>query len=147
MTSMSAADAAIGCWDSKVHWNFWRPQTAIQNADLDGNDATAVDASWTSLAATPGYPDNPSGYNCLAAGMMYSAREFFRTDRVSYVLNNPASTPATSRTYQRFTDFVDDAVYGRILIGLHFRSADAQGAWLGKKVAQWVSKRYFEALD
>ena len=83
LTSMSSADAAIGCWDSKVHWNFWRPQTAIQLADTDGNDATAPDTTWTSLVATPGYPDVPSGYNCIAASMMYSARAFFGTDKVS----------------------------------------------------------------
>ena len=27
-------------------------------------------------------------------------------------------------------------IEGRILNGYHFRSADVQGAWLGKKVAQ-----------
>ena len=147
MTSMSSADAAIGCWDSKVHWNFWRPQTAIQLADTDGNDATAPDTTWTSLVATPGYPDVPSGYNCIAASMMYSARAYFGTNKVSFTLNNTASIPPTSRSYDRFTDFVDDAIVGRILIGLHFRSADEQGAWLGRKVAQWVTKHEFDALD
>jgi hypothetical protein len=147
MTSMSAADAAIGCWNNKVHWSNWRPQTAIQNAHLDGNDATARDAGWTSRIANPGYPDNPSGYNCLAAAYMYGARAFFGTDWVSFELNNPGSTPPTQRSYERFSDFVDDAVVGRILIGLHFRSADTQAAWLGRKVAAWVAKHEFRPVD
>jgi hypothetical protein len=147
LTSMSAADAAIGCWYNKVYWSNWRPQTAIQNAHLDGNDATARDADWTSRVANPGYPDNPSGFNCLAAAYMYGARAFFGTDKVSFELKNPASTPPTERSYERFSDFVDDAVFGRILIGLHFRSADAQGAWLGRKVAAWVAKHEFRPVD
>jgi hypothetical protein len=141
--SVSGADAVIGCWESKVHWSFWRPLTAIQLAADDGNPATEADATWTSLVPSPGYPDNPSGYNCIAASTMHAARLFFGTDRVSFTLNNPASTPPTVRDYHRLTDVIDDAVDGRVLIGLHFRSADTQGAWLGKKVAQWVNRHEF----
>jgi hypothetical protein len=32
-------------------------------------------------------------------------------------------------------------------MGIHFRTPDEQGAWLGKKVAQWVAKNYFEPVD
>jgi hypothetical protein len=141
--SMSGADAVIGCWESKVHWSFWRPQTAIQLADTDGNPATEADAAWTSLVPAPGYPDNPSGYNCIAAATVYSARLFFGTDHVAFTLNNPGSTPPTVREYHRFSDVIRDAIDGRVLIGLHFRSADTQGAWLGKKVAQWVNRHEF----
>jgi hypothetical protein len=143
MTSFSGADGVIGCWESKVHWSFWRPLTAIWNAADDGNAATAADPTWTSLVPAPGYPDNPSGYNCVAASTMYAARMFFRTDRISFTLNNPASVPPTVREYHRLTDVIDDAIDGRVLIGLHFRSADVQGAWLGKKVAQWVYRHEF----
>jgi hypothetical protein len=145
--SMSGGDAVIGCWESKVHWSFWRPLTAIREAANDGNPATEADPAWTSLVPAPGYPDNPSGYNCIAASTMYAARLFFGTDRISFTLNNPASTPATVREYHRLTDVIDDAVDGRVLIGLHFRSADTQGAWLGKKVAQWVNRHEFGPVE
>ena len=141
--SVSGADAVIGCWESKVHWSFWRPYTAIRLAADDGNPATEADPAWTSLVPAPGYPDNPSGYNCVAASTMHAARLFFGTDRISFTLNNPASVPATVREYHRLTDVIDDAVDGRVLIGLHFRSADTQAAWLGKKVAQWVDRHEF----
>jgi hypothetical protein len=147
MTSVSSADAVIGCWESKVHWNFWRPLTAIQNGADDGNAATAADPTWTSLVPAPGYPDNPSGYNCVAASTMHAARLFFGTDRISFTLHNGASTPPTVREYDRLTDVIDDAIDGRVLIGLHFRSADVQGAWLGKKVAQWVDRHEFRPVE
>ena len=147
LVSVSAGDAVIGCWESKVHWSFWRPYTAIRGAASDGNPGTQADPDWTSLVAAPGYPDNPSGYNCIAASMMYSARLFFGTDRMSFTVNNPGSTPPTVRHYERFSGVIRDAIEGRILIGLHFRSADVQGAWLGKKVAQWVYRHEFRPAD
>jgi hypothetical protein len=146
MASVSGADASIGCWESKVHWSNWRPLTAIQNGGHDGNPATPGDSTWTSLVPAPGYPDNPSGYNCIAAATMHAARLFFGRDRISFTLHNTASTPPMDRAYRRFSDVIDDAIDGRVLIGLHFRSADVQGAWLGKQVARWVNRHEFRPV-
>ena len=38
-------------------------------------------------------------------------------------------------------------IEGRILNGFHFRTADVNGAWIGKKAAQWINKHYFEPAD
>ena len=48
-STLAAADAAIGCWDDKYYWNFWRPMAAIREADTDGNPATVADPSWRPL--------------------------------------------------------------------------------------------------
>jgi hypothetical protein len=145
MTSFSTADALISCWNNKQRYVSWRPQTAINLADEDGNPATVGDANWKSLFPTPGYPDNPSGYNCLAAGMMNAGREYFGTDFVSFDLK--AAAPAATRSYTRFSDYVRDAIDGRILTGFHFRHADVNGAWIGKKAAQWVAKHEFAPVN
>jgi hypothetical protein len=142
MAEISSADAFIACWNNKNAFLFWRPQTAIRLAADDGNDATEADPSWSSLFPTPGYPDAPSGYNCFAAAMMHSARAFFGTDFVAFDLKGPST-----RHYERFTDYVRDAIDGRILTGFHFRSADVQGAWIGKKAAQWVDRHFFAPVD
>jgi hypothetical protein len=39
---MTVADAAIVAWDTKYHYNHWRPYTGIHNADADGNWAVSV---------------------------------------------------------------------------------------------------------
>jgi hypothetical protein len=143
MTSMSTADSLIACWENKDHWNFWRPQTAIQLADTDGNPATEADPTWTSLGANPGYPDPPSGFNCLVSGAMNAARAYFGTNIMTFDLTSVGATPVT-RHYTRFSGPINDAIEGRILIGIHFRRADVQGAWLGQKVARYLSTHYFE---
>ena len=83
-TTISAADALIGCWDNKEHWLQWRPQTAIRLADQDGNPDTVADPNWTAQFQNPGYPDNPSGFNCFTAGFFYAARQYFGTDQMSF---------------------------------------------------------------
>jgi hypothetical protein len=155
--SMAGADALISCWNNKKLWAAWRPQTAIHEAANDGNPLTEPDANWLSLFQTPGYPDEPSGYNCYTGGFWQSARYFFGTDKYDFSLSspgvaanaaigNPVGVPGSTRSYGRFTDVIRDTIEGRILNGFHFRTADEHGAWIGKKTAQWVDKHFFEAV-
>ena len=59
---VAMADAAIGCWDAKYTYNFWRPITAIQELADDGNpfddtrprvDAALHDAGASRLSLGP----------------------------------------------------------------------------------------------
>ena len=42
MTNLAAADGAIGCWNDKWHWSFWRPITAVR---AGGNGRQSGDGS------------------------------------------------------------------------------------------------------
>ena len=139
MTSMSGADSLINCWAEKAHWNFWRPTTAIRRADTDGNDATAADTGWTALGTLPPYPDEPSGANCVYSGVLNAAKAFFGSDAAEFELAGNGST----RQYSRFTDVIPDMIEARILLGIHFRRADVNGALLGKSVAEFVDANFF----
>ena len=67
MLNMSGADAAIGCWDDKEFWGFWRPITAIRLGDTTATERRSAIPAWTSLLAAPRIPDHPSGFNCQPA--------------------------------------------------------------------------------
>ena len=43
-------------------------------------------------------------------------------------------------------DVVDDTIEARVLQGLHFRSADVQGAKIGQNVAHWLNKHFFRPV-
>ena len=146
MTSISAADSLIACWKNKDTFLSWRPQTAIRDTADDGNPATQPDQTWTSLAGNPGYPDHPSGFNCVVSGTMNAARAFFKTNSMEFSLTSVGATPVT-RNYKQLSGPIKDAIDGRVYIGIHFRSADEQGAWLGKKVANWATKHFFQPVD
>jgi hypothetical protein len=51
--NMSTADTIISVWYTKYVDGFWRPSTAINLADTDGNPATDPDPSWVPLIPTP----------------------------------------------------------------------------------------------
>ena len=141
--SMAGADGAIGCWTDKAFWSFWRPVTAIHEGDNDGNRRTAGDASWTSLIPSPPYPDHVSGYNCYTGAIMNTAKAFFG-NRFAFSLTAPVAGVPVTRNYQRFTDVPKDTIDARVLLGIHFRAPDVQGAKLGKEVARWLDKHYFQ---
>lgn len=142
MLNVSGADAAIACWDDKEYWAFWRPITAIRTSD--GDPKTLGDPGWTPFVDNPPYPDHPSGYNCQSGAFMNAAKSFFGGD-VAFSLTANLTTGPVTRTYDRFTDLVDDTIDARIYLGIHFRSADVDGAWIGKRAAHWVAGHEFRS--
>ena len=54
LVAIATDDAFIAVFDAKYHYNFWRPITAIRNADLSDNPATSREAE---LAAARRYAD------------------------------------------------------------------------------------------
>ena len=149
MTSMSGADSLINCFAEKAHWGFWRPTTAIQLADTDGNPDTELEAGWTALVAVPPYPDEPSGANCAYSGVMNSAKAFFGSDQAEFDITSPGAgtvggvSTASTRHYTRFTDVIPDVIESRILLGFHFRRGDVNGALLGQRIADFVDRNFF----
>jgi hypothetical protein len=139
LANLAGADAGIRAWNSKKHYNFWRPITAIQQllpADNDGNPQTEADATWTSLIATPPYPDYTSGANNLSGSFTTIASRFFHADKVTFKVATtaPQAIP-NERTYHRFSDLADDVVEARIYLGIHFRFADTEARREGTRVA------------
>jgi PAP2 superfamily len=160
LVNLAAADASIACWNDKYHWNFWRPRAAIREADTDGNPATTADPSWESLFAattattpplgTPPFPDHPSGHGCLSGGVLQAMADFFGRDKVAFtVVSNRTlnGVPIPPRRFERFSDARTEIVNARVWGGIHFRTADMQGAMLGRKVARYVRKNYFRPID
>ena len=135
------ADSLIACWDAKFSFNFWRPVTAIQHGETDGNDLTAPDSTWEPLAITPNFPEYPSGHTCATAAVAHTIEDFFLHD-----LFIPARNIVTGeeRFYRKANDVVDEVIEARMLLGLHFRSADEDGADIGRKVARQIRSRWFK---
>jgi hypothetical protein len=141
MVDLAAADAAIGCWNNKYRWNFWRPITAIREAASDGNPLTAPDPDWTPLfdpatlpgLITPPFPDHPSGHNCAAGSILGSLLSFFGTDRVPFSATSTLTN--TTRNWDSLSDALRENINARVWAGIHFRTADLAGAALGLRVA------------
>jgi hypothetical protein len=138
---LTGADAAIACFNDKAHWGTWRPITAIREADTDGNPATVADPGWTPLIATPPFPEHPSGHGCMSGSIASTLRSYFGSDRVRF--SATSATSGTTRTFTGFSDALDEVVDARVWAGIHFRTADEQGATIGAQVAHWSRTHYF----
>jgi hypothetical protein len=144
MLNLTAADAAINGWNDKYYWDFWRPWNAIPRAAEDGNPATEPDASWRALITAP-YPDHPSGHLSLDGAYLNILQSWFG-DKVPFVVTS-VQFPGETRAFDRFSDALAQIIDARIWAGLHYRTADIQAQILGRKVAHYMSKHYFQPLD
>jgi PAP2 superfamily len=145
MLNLSGADAAINCWNDKYYWDFWRPWQAIHEADRDGNPATEPDPSWTALITAP-YPEHPSGHLCLDGAHLEVLQMFFGTDKIRFGVTSSRFGGET-RYFDRFSEPLKEIIDARIWAGLHYRTADVQAQILGRKVAHYMAKHYFQPLD
>jgi hypothetical protein len=145
LSTLAIADAVIACWESKRHYVFWRPITAIREGDKDGNDQTTGDPTWEPLLNTPPYPDYTSGANNVVGALTRTLELFFGRDDVPFtaVSESPQADPKT-RTYQRFSELAQDTVEVRIYHGVHFRFADEAGRTQGRAVAEWVFANFLQ---
>jgi hypothetical protein len=159
MTNLAAADGSIGCWNDKAYWSFWRPITAIREAASDDNPATEADPNWLPLfdpsvpvsgapLVTPGFPDHPAGHTCISGATVHALQAFFGTDKVFFTAtsNKCSPAPCPARSFDRFSDALKEIIDARVWGGIHFRTADVQGAVLGKKVVQYMEKHYFQPV-
>jgi hypothetical protein len=142
LVNLSIADAIIGCWDAKYTYSSWRPITAIQLGDTDGNDATFSDSTWTPLITTPPFPEYPSAHSCAsgAAGRILS--QTFGEETSFDVVSN--GMPGVKRHFNSFTAALAEVMNARVFGGIHFRTACVDGTALGFAVGDYVASHALE---
>ena len=91
MYSVVASDAGTACMNAKYHFAFWRPYTAIHDADTDGNPDTVADPNWIPLAVTPSHPEYPANHGCVTEAVMDAMTAFFETDEIPFSVTSPVT--------------------------------------------------------
>ena len=148
IASLAMADAGITAWDTKFHYVFWRPVTAVQEADNDGNPDTVGDPNWQPFINTPNYPEYSSGANNVTGAVTRILALYFGSDEMTFsVTTTNAAAPQQTRTYNRFSDAAADVVNVRVYQGIHFRFADVIARKQGRHVAQWVFGHFLRPVD
>ena len=141
---VAQADVIVACFDSKYHYNAWRPRVAIPQADLDDNAATTADATWLPFVPTPNHPEYPAAHTCADGALAEVLNRYFGTKRVSFDVNSTVT--GTTRHYDNTDAYVRDIALARIYGGMHFRTSTADGAEIGTRVARWVMRTHFRPL-
>ena len=139
LVNLGMADAIIGCWDAKYYYSFWRPITAIQLADTDGNANTTADGSWTPLITTPAFPEYPSAHSCVSGAATQILSATFGQE-TSFTVGSNAMLGVTRR-FTNFSAALEEIKNARVFGGIHFRTACVDGTALGIAVGDYVMGR------
>jgi hypothetical protein len=135
-------DGMIAVFDSKYHYNFWRPITAIRNGDQDGNDATERDAAWVPLIDVPLHPEYPSAHSILAGAVGTVLQADLGKGPVPVLATTSPTAKGVTRRYSRVEDFTQEVGQARIYEGIHFRFSTEAGLAMGQKIGELAAGRW-----
>jgi len=135
LASMAAADSFIAVFDAKYHYNFWRPITAIRNADLSQNPATPRDATWQPMGETPMHPEYPCAH-CISASAVAATLRAVVGDDVGEISVTSSTAPGVTRRWIRLSDYADEVSNARVWAGFHYRFSTEAGKDMGRKIGE-----------
>ena len=145
LVAMATADALTAIFDAKYAYNFWRPVTAIRNADTDGNQATDRDPAWEPFIATPMHPEYPCAH-CISQSAAATVLEAFFGNSIPPVKLTSATAPGVTRSFTRLSDYVTEVIDARVYDGVHYRTSGEVGAAMGRKIGEYTVQNYFKPL-
>ena len=142
VAAMAMDDGLVAVFDAKYTYNLWRPVTAIRNGDIDGNDATERDPSWTPFIDTPMHPEYPCAH-CIVSASLGAVLEAELAGRPSPKLSSTSSTAGgVERTWSSVDEFVREVAVARIYDGVHYRNSTQVGSAMGKKIGELAVKSF-----
>ena len=112
LVTMATADSIIASWDTKIHYNVWRPVTAIRQAENDGNPETQPNLTWTPFFNTPNYPDYTSGANNIGAAAASILQHLFGDQTGLHTVQQRRRAPCRGRIRASLTSAATSSTPG-----------------------------------
>lgn len=141
LLNVAMADGGIAAWDAKYTFNFWRPVTAIEAGDTDGNSATLGDPAWVPLLVTPAFPEYISGHSTFSGAAATVLAAFYGTDAIGFSIGADA-LPGVIRSFNGFWETAEECGMSRIYGGIHYPFSDDDGLATGKAIGNYVFSHF-----
>ncbi|HEX4934943.1 MAG TPA: vanadium-dependent haloperoxidase [Gemmatimonadaceae bacterium] len=139
LLQMGEFDSYASSLESKYHYNFWRPVTAVARAATDGNPRTQAAAGWDVLVfPTPPIPDYPSAH-AEAGGTAAAVIEAVVPGKGPRIATTSASLPFVTRTFASVAEAAQENADSRIYVGYHFRLATEVGLGQGRLIGEYIA--------
>ncbi len=144
---MAFDDAAQAMVVAKLHYNYWRPITAIRNGANDGNELTQPDPDWLPLLPTPNFSEYPCGHCTVAAAIaeVMTAETGNRPANGVRIMSQaiPTSVVQALPSWDQWAQEVSDS---RIYGGVHYRFSNEAGEQIGRRAARIVLAKVMQPL-
>ncbi|HUG11352.1 MAG TPA: vanadium-dependent haloperoxidase, partial [Opitutaceae bacterium] len=140
LLAMAGADGLISSMEGKFYYDLWRPVTAIQMGNLDGNAKTWSEPTWATFIATPPYPSYPSNHASGSGASIAVLEDAFGKRGHSFSVSTP-SVPDVVLNYATFEDIGVDIDDARVFGGIHFRFDQVAGRKQGTQVGHHILQR------
>ncbi|MBL8984416.1 MAG: vanadium-dependent haloperoxidase [Gemmatimonadetes bacterium] len=138
LLQMAQFDVYATTMESKYHYDFWRPVTAVERAATDNNPATAPSAGWEVVAfPTPPIPEYPSAH-ASAGGCAAAVLNAIAPGPTTFTATSQ-SLPGVTRSFSSVTAAARENALSRIYVGYHFRHAVEVGLQQGTAVGRHVA--------
>ena len=135
-------DAIIAVMDAKYNYMFWRPVTAIRNGDIDGNDATERDPSWTPLIDTPMHPEYPCAH-CISAASIGALLKAELGNAAPGTLTSTNYLPGIApRSWTSIDAVIIEVSNARIYDGVHYRTSTEVGTAMGRQIGELAATKF-----
>jgi PAP2 superfamily len=146
LVAVAINDALIAVLDAKYHYNFWRPVTAIRNADIDGNPATEREATWQPIADTPMHPEYPCAHCILSGSVAGVVKAVLGTDDIPDIAVTSPTAPGVTHRWTNMASFTQEVANARIWSGFHYRFSTRVGTGMGLKIGEYVGKNVMQPV-
>lgn len=147
VVSVAEADAVQAVYEAKWNYMFWRPMTAIRNGDIDGNPATARDATWEPIDITPLHPEYPCAHCIVSTAVATAIERMLGTKKIPEVaLSNPTA-PGVTHRFTNLDDFTQEIAMARIYAGFHYRNSTIVGREMGRQIGEYVAANAMQPVN
>lgn len=143
MLNIALADAYIAGWDSKFHYNFWRPYTAVVNTPV----TEGGNPNWEPLMPTPPVQDYPSTHSVLGNAAATILTNFYGNDYAFATTSTSSATPGAARSFKSFLSAADENADSRVMAGVHFRFSCKAGQAMGNKIGKWMIENTLRRVE
>ncbi|WP_144441187.1 vanadium-dependent haloperoxidase [Bradyrhizobium sp. CCGE-LA001] len=146
LAEIAGNDAIVAVLDAKYHYNFWRPVTAIRNADITQNPKTPRDSSWLPLGETPMHPEYPCAH-CIVSASVSTVLRSIAGDEIGELSVTSPTAPGVTRKWSRIQDYSDEVANARIYAGFHYRFSTEVGKDMGRKIGDLTVATQLRGLE
>jgi hypothetical protein len=140
LVNIAISDAAVAVFDTKYHYNRWRPETAIHFADFDDNQRTEADPLFVPFIVAPCFPSYPSAHGSLSNAAREVLDRIYGDRHRSITISSPAL--GITLTYWTLREITEDISDARVYGGIHFRFDQDEGAEQGRRLGEYIVRHY-----